>query len=194
MKKYILLVAVSVFLFYCTNTDRDNPNDMWGSNYIEKSSAEGSSSSVEAGEPSSSSGNEELSSSSAEPSSSSVEPSSSSVAPSSSSVTLPSSSSEDLCANFVEGTTRLHYGEDKNQFCDERDGKKYVYVKIDEQTWMAENLNYNAAKSKCYEYDDEENCVTYGRLYDWVTAMNNSKSAKHRPNTQAGHSNLWQLR
>ena len=118
MKKYFGFVAISVFLFYCANTDRDNPYDMWGSNYMGNASAEGSSSSVEAGEPSSSSGDEELSSSSAgvsssvetdnypssssekspassnsvELSSSSAEPSSSSIAPSSSSV-VPSSSS-----------------------------------------------------------------------------------------------------
>jgi uncharacterized protein (TIGR02145 family) len=35
---------------------------------------------------------------------------------------------------------------------------------------MAENLNYNASGSKCYD-DDPANCVTYGRLYDWATAM-----------------------
>jgi hypothetical protein len=88
MKKYLGFVAVSVFLLSCTNTDRDNPNDEWASNYIGKSSAEGSSSSVEAGEPSSS-GNGELSSSSVRLSSSSSWLSSSSRAPSSSSsVTL----------------------------------------------------------------------------------------------------------
>jgi uncharacterized protein (TIGR02145 family) len=35
---------------------------------------------------------------------------------------------------------------------------------------MAKNLNYNASGSKCYS-DDIANCATYGRLYNWETAM-----------------------
>ena len=204
MKTYLGLVAVSVFLLSCTNTDRDNPNDERAINYIGKSSAEGLSSGVETGDypssssvvyssssvkPSSSSVEPSSSSvvpssSSVEPSSSSAEPSSSSVAPSSSSVVLSSSSNAvsssssygGLCAGF-DGAKRLHYGKEKEQFCDERDGKKYVYVQIDTQTWMAENLNYAASGSKCGDYDSylsDNNtayCDTYGRLYNWATVM-----------------------
>jgi uncharacterized protein (TIGR02145 family) len=35
---------------------------------------------------------------------------------------------------------------------------------------MARNLNYAVGSSKCYN-DNETNCATYGRLYDWATAM-----------------------
>jgi len=56
---------------------------------------------------------------------------------------------------------------------DIRDGKVYEIAQINEQIWLAENLNFqipNGPNGVCYG-ENPSNCNTYGILYDWATAM-----------------------
>ena len=133
----------------------------------------------------------ESSSSSMKPKeSSSSEESSSSMKQSSSSVVVSSSSVESVAEIKPNGYYKSNCPEGKKcnyvstdylnqkflldnkygEIRDDRDGKIYKTIKIGEQIWMAQNLNYTTNKSWCFE-NESSNCDKYGRLYTWAGAI-----------------------
>jgi len=98
-------------------------------------------------------------------------------------VTNPNGSHQEIKLNYINVGG---YG----QACPETptiawQGRTYHTLLIGSQCWMKENLNYEIGNSWCYD-DDPENCVKYGRLYDWSTIMNGSGSSNANPSGVQG--------
>lgn len=78
---------------------------------------------------------------------------------------------------YLTSYKNVHYGE----FLDTRDYKVYKTIEINNvagyafngAVWLAQNLDYAATKSFCYD-NNQDSCAKYGRLYPWSVAMDSA--------------------
>jgi len=102
----------------------------------------------------------------------------------------------------TNGGGQGHFNPDINygSLTDPRDSKTYRTVIIGTQTWMAQNLNYdvpNNTTDACYN-NEPGNCATYGRMYNWATAMGleqscNSGTCANQENHQGICPDNWHI-
>lgn len=106
-----------------------------------------------------------------------------------------------LLATILFAGCRKHNGHKTGTFTDERDGKEYGWVELNDQKWMSENLAFtgdNGVQHQltlddgdewlvapyngwCYYNDDPSNESKYGVLYQWEAALHACPDGWHLP-------------
>jgi len=69
-----------------------------------------------------------------------------------------------------QSVERKFTSQPQQPFTDLRDGKVYHTVKINDQIWLAQNLNFYIEDGSWVYDDDPENEEKFGRLYSWEAA------------------------